>query len=338
LPDMMRLIDAVIDANHRALAGEKGAGLHPKDFADSLPLVALTCIDPRLNPLIPEVLGIPEEQFIWLRNAGNILFGPTSSMMRSLALACTIKGGKEIAIIGHTDCRVRQTSVAELTDRFRALGVERSRLPDNLNEFFGLFASERQNVMRGVDFTRQSPLIGPKIPVHGLLVDIKTGKLEWLVNGYQSLSPAVEQNPVVQTAAPGPVPLDKLPAFNLGEMKFPDFKIGEAVPATAAPTHPKVELTMAQPVESRPQKSSALKFNKTALFKVVGNDQKIYGPVSGQEIEQWLAEERIGADSRAQKVGYKEWKPLGSFAEGASQPAVPVPPPLLPGLHMRKRR
>src|SRR5213594_3398981 len=115
----MRLFEAIIDANHRALAGDKTAGLHPSEYADSLPLVALTCIDARLNPLMPEVLGIPEEQFIWLRNAGNIITSPTSSTMRSLAMACAIKGGKEIAIIGHTDCKVRQTSMVELTERFR---------------------------------------------------------------------------------------------------------------------------------------------------------------------------------------------------------------------------
>ena len=68
-----------------------------------LPLIALTCIDPRLNHLLPDRLGIPEESFIWLRNAGNIVTGPLSSTMRSLALACAIKGGKEIAVIGHTD-------------------------------------------------------------------------------------------------------------------------------------------------------------------------------------------------------------------------------------------
>src|SRR3954469_5903841 len=201
----MRLFDAILDANRRAASGEAASGIRPADFPDEMPLIALTCIDPRLNRLMPEVLGIPEEQFIWLRNAGNIIFDSMSSMTRTLALACVVKGGKEIAIIGHTDCRVRKTSTVELTDKFKALGVERSRLPDNLNEFFGLFASERQNVMRGVEFVRQSPLIGPKIPVHGLLVDIQTGKLEWLVNGYQSLSLAVDQGSNPQTAAPGPV-------------------------------------------------------------------------------------------------------------------------------------
>src|SRR5437899_4590802 len=184
----MRLFEAILEANHRAVAGDAEAGLHPDDFADELPVVALTCIDARLNRLFPAVLGVPEDQFIWLRNAGNIIFDPMSSMTRTLALSCAVKGGKEIAIIGHTDCKVGKTSIVELTDRFRTAGVDRSKLPDNLNEFFGLFASERQNVMRAVDFVRQSPLIGSKVPVHGFIVDTQTGRLEWLVNGYQAFA------------------------------------------------------------------------------------------------------------------------------------------------------
>jgi hypothetical protein len=32
----MRLFEAIIDANHRAVAGDTSAGLHPADFADEL--------------------------------------------------------------------------------------------------------------------------------------------------------------------------------------------------------------------------------------------------------------------------------------------------------------
>src|SRR5512139_1802239 len=170
----MRLFEAIIDANHRALAGDPKALLHPADFEAALPCVALTCIDVRLNPILTEVLGLQKDQFIWLRNAGNIITGPLSSTMRSLALACAVKGGKEIAIIGHTDCQVGKTTTIALIDQFRALGVERHLLPANMNEFFGMFASERANVIKAADFVRQSPLIGPRIPVHGLLVDIGT--------------------------------------------------------------------------------------------------------------------------------------------------------------------
>jgi len=234
----MRLFEAIIDANHRAVAGDADAGLRPADFAGELPVIALTCIDPRLNALFPNVLGLPGDQFIWLRNAGNIITGTLSSTMRSLALACAVKGGREIAIIGHTDCHVAKTTTTVLLDQLKKLGVDRSHLPGNLNEFFGTFGSERQNVIKGCGFARSSPLIGPKIPVHGLLVDIETGKLEWVVNGYESLQATQPTMAKTDFATMGA--LGSFKDFDMGEMKFPEMKIGDA--AMSAP-----------PVEMAPQ-------------------------------------------------------------------------------------
>ena len=226
----MRLFEAILDANHRAVAGDPNAGLHPDDFAGELPVIALTCIDPRLNALFPNVLGIPADRFIWLRNAGNIITGPLTSTMRSLALACAVKEGREIAIIGHTDCHVRQTTALQLLEKLKRLGVDRSQLPENLNEFFGMFASERQNVIQSCGFARQSPLIGPKIPVHGLLVDIQTGKLDWIVNGYENWTARPGLAGMASNASAGAAigALGNTATFDLGEMKFPDLKIGGA--------------------------------------------------------------------------------------------------------------
>ena len=226
----MRLFEAIIDLNHRAVAGDTGAGLHPAEFADALPVIALTCIDPRLNAFFPNALALPGEQFIWLRNAGNIITSSLSSTMRSLALACAVKGGREIAIIGHTDCHVCQTTTTVLLDQLKALGVERSRLPENLNDFFGMFGSERQNIIKACSYARKSPLIGPKIPVHGLLIDVASGKLDWVVNGYDTLpANSLVQMPKTQFAS-----LGSFKDFEIGEMKFPEMKIGDA----AAPGKP----------------------------------------------------------------------------------------------------
>jgi len=317
----MRLFEVIVDANHRAMSGDKTAGLHVEEFADALPIIALTCIDPRLNPLMPEVLGIPESKFIWLRNAGNIIFDSMSSMTRTLALACAVKGGKEIAIIGHTDCHVGQTSVAQLTDRFKALGVERSRLPDNLHDFFGLFASERQNVMHSVEFIRASPLIGPKIPVHGLMVDITTGKLEWIVNGYQlPVSTASEIHLEARIGGKEVASADlKLPAFNLGEMKFPELKIGGVSVEVGSKPVP-LQMTAAQP-ETQP----AAEVAKHAVdwrqyiaqhlkYKIVGSDQKQYGPISGIKLLEWLGDERIDGATPVQVEGSSMWQTLGELA------------------------
>ena len=223
-----RLFDAIIEANHQALAGNSGACVHRHEFADVLPIAALTCIDPRLNRFFPGVLGIGEADFIWLRNAGNIIFDPLSSMTRSIALACAIKGAREIAVIGHSDCRVGKMTVGELTDRFRRLGIERSQLPEDLTEYFGMFASESQNVIKGTDFLRRSPLIGKRIPIHGLMVDVNSGRLDWVVNGYDTFSATAPPPP------PSALSLNETsefrrdwPAFSLIGVELPKTQIGE---------------------------------------------------------------------------------------------------------------
>ena len=42
----MRLFEAIVDANHRAVAGGTKAGLHPANFTDELRVIAIMCIDP----------------------------------------------------------------------------------------------------------------------------------------------------------------------------------------------------------------------------------------------------------------------------------------------------
>jgi carbonic anhydrase len=197
------------------------------------------------------MLGIAEEHFIWLRNAGNIITGPVSSTMRSLALGCAVKGAKEIAIIGHTDCLVCKTTAMQLLDRLSVLGVDRHKLPENLVEYFGLFGSERQNVIRGGDFIRASPLIGNKVPIHGLLIDVKSGKLEWVVNGYQSFEAVVsgKVGEVLKKADQAIESFAKIGHFAAEELKLPSTKIGEF--ATAAHDWAQKAQEVATAIESK---------------------------------------------------------------------------------------
>ena len=77
-----------------------------------------------------------------------------------------------------------------------------------------------------------------------------------------------------------------------------------------------------------------LRFEKSTLFKIMGGDKKTYGPVSGNELEQWIADGRIDGRTLAQKVGFKDWKPLASFAQAPQPPQPPripvAPRPALP--------
>ena len=333
----MRLFEAIHQANQRWLSGDKNAAVPRADCADALPIAALTCIDVRLNPLLPHALGLAEEDFIWLRNAGNVITSPLSSTMRSLTLACAVKGAKEIAIIGHTDCLVCKTTMLALTDALSRLGVERNRLPENLTEYFGLFASERQNVIKAVDYVHHSPLIGHKVPVHGLLLEIQSGRLEWIVNGYQSFVTSSAELKVDATIGGKQMFEAKipLPNFQLGEMKFPDLKIGQValhVETTPSPTATPTGATTPspQPTQDTTKWEAELErlLRTVVKCKIIGSDQKEYGPITGAKLLEWLAEGRIEAHTPVQVEGSTAWTPLAALAGYLMSGKIPGPPAL----------
>lgn len=335
----MRLFDAILDANQRATDGH-APPLIPDQFADALPLVALTCIDARLNHRLPEALGVPESHFIWLRNAGNIITSPMSSTMRSLALACAVKGGKEILILGHSDCLVRKTGTMELLGKFAALGVPRAKLPENLQEFFGLFASERQNVLKAVEHVRASPLIGPRVPVHGALLDLATGRLEVLVNGYQVFATAnAGVSPMMEKAAevarqPVPVPpASESPGnLSLAEIQVTSRQIGEPVTplrleSTAMPAIP--ETTPVAAAQLAPGKPPPVPVDPVAALKrvvdlarhyrIIGGDGKQYGPVPATVLLRWINDGRVDADTSVKVDGTNAWVKLHELGEAISR-------------------
>jgi carbonic anhydrase len=228
---MLRLFEAIIDANHRALAGDARAGVRPSEYADALPVVVLTCFDPRMHPLMPEVLGIAEPDFIWVTNAGNIITSPFSSTVRSLALACAVQGGQEIAIIGHTDCLFFQPTKLLLNQHWANVRSELGSVTRRLDEFVNRFVNERQNVDLAVKLARSSPLISRRTPIHGLLADVESGRLEWVVNGYEAqYAPAVAVPPSEEGAPGESVGLGPAPTEERPGITRPDFKLGDDLP------------------------------------------------------------------------------------------------------------
>src|SRR5712691_11185300 len=62
------------------------------------------------------------------------------------------------------------------------------------------------------------------------------------------------------------------------------------------------------------------------MYKLIGIDQKEYGPVSAEQIRQWVAEHRVDEQTKIQREGIGEWEPLGQMPEFAVPPqTVPTP-------------
>jgi hypothetical protein len=70
------------------------------------------------------------------------------------------------------------------------------------------------------------------------------------------------------------------------------------------------------------------KLDPQALFKIVGADKKIYGPVSGQELAQWMAEGRVTVSTLIQKIGNKKWQQVAELLTRDLPQDIPMPPPL----------
>jgi len=67
------------------------------------------------------------------------------------------------------------------------------------------------------------------------------------------------------------------------------------------------------------------------MYKIIGGDQREYGPATADEIGRWIAEGRLGDQSLVQLEGSGEWKPLSrypEFAEALGAQARHAPDPV----------
>ena len=66
------------------------------------------------------------------------------------------------------------------------------------------------------------------------------------------------------------------------------------------------------------------------MYKIVGGDQREYGPVTSDQVREWISTGRANAQTLASFEG-APWKPLSSYPEFADALRTATPPPLPPG-------
>jgi hypothetical protein len=65
------------------------------------------------------------------------------------------------------------------------------------------------------------------------------------------------------------------------------------------------------------------------MYKIIGADGKEYGPISTEQMRQWIAEGRVNAQTQILPEGATEWRPLADFPDLLG--AIPSAPPSFPG-------
>jgi hypothetical protein len=68
------------------------------------------------------------------------------------------------------------------------------------------------------------------------------------------------------------------------------------------------------------------------MYKIIGADQREYGPCSVEDLRQWHREGRLNAQTQVQAAGSAEWKPLAAYPELAAilSGAPPTIQPFMP--------
>jgi len=61
------------------------------------------------------------------------------------------------------------------------------------------------------------------------------------------------------------------------------------------------------------------------MYKIIGSDGKEYGPISLEQLKQWLTEGRLNKQSKVLPEGTTDWRTVGELPELAV--IMPPPPP-----------
>ena len=147
-------------------------------------LVIVTCMDARLiNGFLEQAMGIGRGDAKIIKNAGANVLG--RDVIRSVAATIFALGAEEVMVVGHYDCGMVDANSEKLKAAMLERGISQDEIAKvDLAEWIGAIESEESNVINGVEKIKNSPLIPEDIPIHGLIIDPNTGKLDILVNGY----------------------------------------------------------------------------------------------------------------------------------------------------------
>ncbi len=156
-------------------------------------IVILTCMDTRLVELLPKAMNMRNGDVKIVKSAGAIVNHPFGAVIRSILVALYELKAEEVYVIGHHDCGMSAVDPHKMIDKMIDRGVNKDII--NIVKYSGIdlvewlrgFGDVTTSIQKSVDLIRNHPLMPNGIPVHGLVMDPNTGKLDLITNGDEYL-------------------------------------------------------------------------------------------------------------------------------------------------------
>lgn len=184
---MIKLLNDVLTHNARFVKERE----RPLGQAPAKKIAIFTCMDTRLVEFLEPAMGLRRGDAQVIKNAGTAILDHQGGVIRSLVVAVHGMGCEEIYVIGHLDCGLASIDEDAVEQRMLTSGIPKEAidaLVPSLGHWLGTFKDVYENVRRVAATIRSNQLIPASVPVHGLMFDPETGRLEVLVNGYHSSS------------------------------------------------------------------------------------------------------------------------------------------------------
>ncbi len=152
-------------------------------------IVILSCMDTRLIELLPKAMNLKNGDVKVIKNAGAIISHPFGSAMKSILVAVYELKAEEVMVIGHHDCGMSQVNSDVMLEHMQERGISAEILQTlensgmSLRHWLSGFKSVEESVINSVNKIKNHPLLPNGVPVHGLIIDPHTGKLDLVIDG-----------------------------------------------------------------------------------------------------------------------------------------------------------
>lgn len=180
---MSLLINEILEYNQNFVDGKKYEEFDTTRFPDKR-IAVLSCMDTRLTKLLPAALNFENGDIKIITNAGAMITHPYGSVMRSMLVAIYELGVREIMVIGHYGCGMKNLDSSKLVEKMKEKGVTQDKIDIvksdgiDIDKWLSGFENPVVSVSETVTLIKNHPLIPADIEVHGFLIDPHTGKLD----------------------------------------------------------------------------------------------------------------------------------------------------------------
>jgi len=180
------MIDSVLEYNEQFVNDRKYEEFRTTKFPNKK-MVILTCMDTRLIELLPRSMNLRNGDAKLIKNAGGTISHPFGSVMRSILVALYELKASEVCVIGHHGCGMDNLNAVETIKKMQEGGISQQTFDTlefagiNIEEWLKGFENVEDSVRNSVNMIKKHPLLPKGTPVHGLVIDPETGKLDVVV-------------------------------------------------------------------------------------------------------------------------------------------------------------